>query len=100
MKHTPGPWEYRKGYDNIANADIRGEGIAGTIRDTDTGWNIARIWETGKRTEANAKLIAAAPELLEACREAQELIKKFSKDATGREFTSFAIEQAIAKATD
>lgn len=67
-KHTPGPWEAR-GYRNDnggiwidSYATKRGRCIAGTLAE-------AYKHGTGAgSTEANARLIAAAPELLDACR--------------------------------
>ena len=60
--HTPGPWEARNqdAFLYIFGAD---------------GNNIARIYGHGKTVprDANARLIAAAPELLEACKAALEL---------------------------
>lgn len=54
-KHTPGPWARRPGYDDykVVNAD---------------GWRIADCHDAPPRINglANARLIAAAPELLEA----------------------------------
>ena len=62
--HTKGPWELILNYDNNLKGSIKGRH---TIKDSD-GWNIARIWESAPNAEANARLIAAAPELLEALR--------------------------------
>jgi len=59
-KHTPGPWNYRYGGMSVypeANADV----------------DIARVYQyrpmSAEENEANARLIAAAPELLEALEE-------------------------------
>lgn len=70
-KHTPGPWGYQKCPKPQAHSDCR-----------DHAWLV--IWNDGKyegdlaivqteQAEANARLIAAAPELLEACRELLDL---------------------------
>jgi hypothetical protein len=57
--HTPGPWTIQQaGYESY---------ILGRIR----GGRVASIYESDQPTDeerANARLIAAAPELLEACR--------------------------------
>src|SRR5215813_7422945 len=62
-KHTPGPWAvYRHDGSNrldIMAADGDGEG----------GWIAHDISSPGTEREANARLIAAAPEMLEALRE-------------------------------
>lgn len=55
-KHTPGPWEVRPNYNSPRNAIMCG------------GQRIAVIGETSLRDgdpEANAHLIAAAPDLLD-----------------------------------
>ena len=61
-KRTPGPWEIRGMGPNFL-IDARTEGSSYTI-----GWFKDAISMKGKRLEhcANARLIAAAPELLEA----------------------------------
>lgn len=66
-KHTPGPW---KAHFNVPTAMIAGHIIK---TDNDLMRPIASLWEgggtKGKPTQiANAHLIAAAPELLEALR--------------------------------
>jgi hypothetical protein len=63
LKHTPGPWE----------SDRNGKIWAGGVSLADT-YACAR----GIDYKANARLIAAAPELLEACR---LIVKYDSSDA-------------------
>lgn len=63
-EHTPGPWIYTKGvgfkhYVASENGDL--------------DFSLQELhWRDGREVpaEANARLIAAAPELLEACKEA------------------------------
>lgn len=91
-KHTPGPWKIdvelgsRHGEFLIAkDAGDRGRGIA--IAETRAGSGSER---------ANARLIAAAPELLAALQDALQLIELvvlFEGDVTRN------IRKAIAKAT-
>jgi hypothetical protein len=57
-KHTPGPWAYRKAFDTSQTFYIEGP---------DGSWLCK---STISATEANARLIAAAPELLEALKDA------------------------------
>ena len=59
MKHTPGPWKTSA----IATLVINEAGM--TIANTD----LVRRRNAGEQEIANARLIAAAPELLEAFRE-------------------------------
>jgi hypothetical protein len=83
MKHTPAPWEqiidgdmvgamnpYGHGMMNIA--DIRGWGHL-------TGTGACRLSEKDAIAiqEANARLIASAPELLEALKELYTVVKEY-----------------------
>jgi hypothetical protein len=66
-RHTPGPWQALKGE---ANSDERG--TWGSIVEP-YGFYVAAIWsdcqQLADEAEANARLIAAAPDLLKALRE-------------------------------
>ena len=94
MKHTPGPWR-------IGTAPPNGEQTIGTIR----GMMVA-VATTGvgmeEETLANASLIAAAPEMLEAL---QSLVNQFLQrgvftDPEHPDRIALALaESAIAKAT-
>ena len=59
MKHTPGPWEYEVTNETPNRLDII---IQASIGGKDIGWNYVIPDGEG---EANARLIAAAPEMLE-----------------------------------
>jgi hypothetical protein len=88
-KHTPGPWQLVRGavrdqYDTI-------EGIVGAEdRRIMRGCHPFRADE---EQLANARLIAAAPEMLEALKYAVEFIKMYTDQPIGIE-----ILEAIAKA--
>jgi hypothetical protein len=57
LQHTPGPWKY-----TISKNSGRHQ-----ISDAKCGGQVCAIWSRGKDiTEANARLIAAAPDMLEA----------------------------------
>lgn len=59
-KHTPGPWKiYSKGMSYVT--DSKDNLICDTFKDTDCDFEMA---------VANARLIAASPDLLEACENA------------------------------
>jgi hypothetical protein len=98
--HTPGPW--------IVNDDDTGMNDSGTI-ESQSGVVIAPdiYGKNSKEAEANARLIASAPELLETLKHAHTSLRTFSKSVPKREqdWTFFdsdvleAIENAIAKAT-
>lgn len=57
-QHTPGPWRVRGKTFNLQIAIV---GPSGELSDS-----IAYAWGQNDEAEANARLIAAAPELLEA----------------------------------
>ena len=64
-KHTPGPWKIFEGW----GADKRRPVIVDAIPDVDgkfVGNCICRMASTNPDIEANAKMIAAAPEMFEA----------------------------------
>lgn len=71
-KHTPAPWDYatnvgtmekEQGFHMRFLIGANGQGFAHTV-----GLSLA------EEDEANARLIAAAPDLLEACKEAEALV--------------------------
>jgi len=64
MQYTPGPWEATKPYHKAKLWHIDKEGKR--------GGNIATVWGVEGDPEANARLIASAPELLEACKTAED----------------------------
>ena len=93
-QYTPGPWRIQRD-DQIVilNAD---ESIAMLFRDGDVHYNDLLAPEDDA-CEANARLIAAAPDLLEAI---QALVKEFEKEAMPGIYAGLALARAaIAKAT-
>lgn len=89
MSHTPGPW-YRDGHkDDVVRSVI--------VRDA-TGFEVAltRHWGV-KETEANANLIAAAPELLKHLQHMVWLVETELKEDGGHIVDG--AKAAIAKAT-
>ena len=81
-KHTPGPWRWDGKY-------------CGDIVDAD-GYSVAGIMELEEvaETDSNARLIAAAPDLLAAC---VEFVRKV-EDGDARSTRSYAqMKAAIAK---
>ena len=85
-KYTPGAWDVNE------FTDLEGDHHVTVVAE----WNgcpLAHMYEAGSETRANARLIAAAPELLEAL--------QFVMSAHGEQL-DWAFEQAraaIAKAT-
>lgn len=84
--HTPGPWKY---------GELSGDVMAGI--DTVCAMPAPEA-ETSLEQEirANARLIAAAPEMLDALLVARDQIREFLPTALGEALTT--IEAAIAKA--
>ena len=90
-KHTPAPWVYQGGDNASVEVNI-GETTANIDRqDKNTGQYVISRDEM----EANAKLIAAAPELLEAL---EELLIHALENDLHSQFTDKA-KAAIKKAT-
>lgn len=81
-KHTPGKWEVR---DLIVGVDLNQPLKSLTI---------CKIYGNDKETQANAHLIASAPELLEACKSALSSLL----DADWKDNSLDLLRQAITKA--
>ena len=82
-KHTPGPWA--TSHDAVPDHHTQV-----TVYSEGSGERVATVFQT----EANARLIAAAPELLEACEEIKEWLMYI-----GSKVTFVHLDAAIAKAT-
>ncbi len=92
MEHTKGKWETR--WRDIVVKDNNG----GQFRICTM---IQHINEAEKEDKANARLIAAAPELLEACKAMKKILSAIaaSRSLTVKEWEIFGnAEQAIAEA--
>lgn len=98
--HTPGPWTAEKGQTNAPEIT---HGVWGDVyegKDGD-GFSIATVWadveELQAVAEANARLIAAAPDLLEAL---DALLGCGRKDLSNPKYDGYfeAARAAIAKA--
>lgn len=97
LKHTPGPWKLGKKTNSINEIQ------------TESGWSIANVKRRSSgprglpeqldRDEANARLISAAPELLEALLRARHRLNKLEEIGAKSESTLELVERAIAKAT-
>lgn len=76
-QHTPGPWRQAKGTGPLGLSyqvhDVAGHLVAKTFHPRED-----RI------ADANARLIAASPLLLEALREAERVIRHAAQEAAGR----------------
>lgn len=91
--HTPGPWSYRQA-DRISHGRaIRG---AMVLRVKKGGTTVVADL-TGPDSDANARLMAAAPELLDALREAYAAMEPMHHEPVVSEALD-AARAAIAKA--
>jgi len=88
-KHTPGPWEVEMPgpRDQIQAIAVYGPAEDGR---TEIAWDVKR--------EANARLIAAAPDLLEALKAVEEFEAPTADLRSGGETILRTIRAAIAKA--
>ena len=100
-KHTPGPWEAGDGVILCADPDMAIGSVFPCDRDKSahgTGFTYGEV------TKANARLIAAAPELLEAAQRSAAALRSggIAPSATSDnplEWLLHQTEAAIAKAT-
>ena len=105
-KHTPGRW-FADAKGNIWRrppSDLyqNGGSVAGDkpLAFAFVGWHGENV--TGYPVEANARLIAAAPELLEALQELCEIVEDAIEQKSAKDLDSFTLQPAraaIAKAT-
>lgn len=87
---TPGPWELSLAHDRAYGIHARG---ANGLRANVVNWGgLSRA--ASDEGQANARLIAAAPDLLEACKQAREWLAGW---ASAEPYID-ALEAAIAKA--
>jgi hypothetical protein len=98
LKHTPGPWfaeddDWTDGDSALITCDAR-EGMVSIAKVEGGGSGSGYDYEFARQQAANAKLIAAAPELLDALQDALHAYDKHGEDPSW----DFARE-AIAKAT-
>lgn len=87
--HTPGPWRTAS-YDNGLTWKV--ETVEGRLA---VASYIAGLRDVD---EANARLIAAAPDLLEAAKGAVEVLEQVAEDYLRVDADIFALREAIAKA--
>lgn len=94
MEFTPGPWK-------VGYRSESGKRNGALIYEEKTQGNIAHIWATLRSIEEcdrNAELIAAAPELYEACKAASEWGAIANDLSEWEKKVWTKLESAIAKA--
>ena len=82
--HTPGPWV-------VDGSRVRGSGGRDWVCETSPGGRFSK--SVREENDADARLIAAAPDLLAACETAERLLL----DGVGREKVRAAIAKARGK---
>jgi hypothetical protein len=89
-QHTPAPWTARQEGGIIAPWNVTSDSLA---------YVAGTFGRTAQEQEANARLIAAAPDLLAALQECLSVLECFKPDEVDPETTKVA-RVAIAKATE
>lgn len=89
-KHTPGPWQIRGEADDITIFVPIAHGLCFEIAQSIGGQVRGKKFDDFKEVEANARLIAAAPDLLEAL---HDLLCNVA-DPPARKRARIAIEKA------
>ena len=91
--HTPGPWGIRT-YNYGDHRDAEGIFPVGQVINL-----VPCVYgRTLEQCDANAKLIAAAPELLAACRAALALLSDSDAEPTDADAVTVTVRAALAKA--
>lgn len=95
-EYTPGPWNAKYANDGCGDIGIVGDG--GVVAEC-----FHEIREKNERANreciANARLIAAAPDLLEALKAARDELDEYRVDTNSMPSTLEIIDAAITKAT-
>lgn len=96
-KHTPGPWHFHKKQSEFA---FRIDAAGDDWQELATVYQVPPYTHLMEQGEANARLIAAAPELLEALTRMREMYQVLLEQTGGRDDSIlFDARRAIAKAT-
>ena len=85
-QHTPGPWTVKSGVDQMCSPDTTVCSVSRTANDNRRWW-IFSAAETHGDTEADARLIAAAPDLLAALEEIEGVCIGIVEGVNPDEFT-------------
>lgn len=93
MEHTKGPWEVRDGYSKHVKE------IVGPHREAICATHNWLKTDPVEESEANAKLIAAAPELLDALKQTSTSLKADGNGGIRNQNAIERAEAAINKAT-
>ncbi len=97
--HTKGTWS-AKSFTVVSTQPLGQERIIAVTNTVDTDSDISEFKEHYSEIEANAKLIAAAPDLLESLTDLIWLIEKGAMIEELHESINAKAKQAIQKATE
>lgn len=99
-EHTPGPWEAK-----FVSGDVRHYSVPGDRQHLNmtVSWALGPISRTRLHAEADAVLIAAAPDMLATLRQAKDWLRLYAEEP-GYAYQPIKIlvkdiDKAIAKAT-
>lgn len=98
MAHTPGPWKVKVDgqYTWVDGSKGKHVHVITANGRTELAWcGVANDYYAGEENVANARLIAAAPDLLAACKLAMDVLEQWRTDHE----THIVLARAIAKAT-
>lgn len=84
-KYTPGPWIFEPAPYEADRREIKAVSVEGGRRSEAL---VAEIPKYNTKWEANVRLIAAAPEMLEALKDAHALILEYMPEYPSRDFNS------------
>lgn len=105
MTHTPGPWKaYQKQGtqgQGLPQWRIHGPGVTGSVATVDFDLIQPTITKQNENASSNARLIAAAPELLEALKDCIEWLDRTGESVSegGKEYEYVTkAREAITKA--
>lgn len=98
-KHTPGPWSFSP-FSMTGGVWAENEFIASVYPNAPKGWDGLSAYHRSDEMKANAQLIAAAPDLLEAIKDcALEIAQVCNRKLTiGEQIALDKARAAIAKA--
>lgn len=101
-QHTPGPWAIGQEYGNQRDEIESALGNCVAVVWTRRGPELATArccYKPDPELMANAHLISAAPELLEACEDAAAIMEDMLSEFSGCSEVIAKVKAAIAKAT-
>lgn len=95
-KHTPGPWHVKKW-----KGGIYADGFEYAVTDN-RGWGIATLCQKGNKpkAKANADIMAAAPDLLDALKQCWHFIENVPDDAPDRTERFFDLREKVRDTFD